>query len=230
VPATTVGGGFAETVEPVAPQSGSLPVESPVEPADASLSAAVPQGIELVRGKGAGRPPARSIEDILAGHASWVGSLGNSGQRANLEGEDLSGLSLSGAVLNSALLRRCDLTGSDLGGASLPGADLRHARLNGANLAGCNLALARLRHASLCGCRLDGANLKGADLAGADFSAAVLGEADLTGAILLAANFSQADLSSVAGLTQAQLQDAVGDAHTRLGPGLYLVQPEGIDG
>lgn len=76
--------------------------------------------------------------------------------------------------------------GADLIGAKLKGADLRYANLRGAYLIAADLR---------------GADLRAADLIGADFR-----DADLRGANLIESIF----------LTQAQLNAAKGDAHTKL--------------
>ena len=70
-----------------------------------------------------------------------------------------------------------------------------------------------MRHADFRGCDLRSANLGGAKLA----------VADLTGANLLHTGLSAADLAEVSGLNQAQLDKALGDAETKLPPGLRLV-------
>jgi CheY-like chemotaxis protein len=166
------------------------------------------------------------VGQMLQDHALWMQSAATQGKRAALEGEDLSHQSFADADLSNALLRRCDLSGSDCTGAQLQSADLRNAELIGCTLIGSNLAVARLRHAVFRGCRFDGANLKGADLAGADLSEAKLGDADLTGANLLGVKLAGADLSGVSGLSQAQLESAVGNSKTRLPPGLFLPSPK----
>jgi DNA-binding NarL/FixJ family response regulator len=170
------------------------------------------------------QPVGPDVEAILARHARWVEAGGQDGERARLEGFDLSGRQLSGAVLTSALLRRVDLSAADAGGALFHGADLRNADATGTRFVGADLAVARLRHARLVACQFAGASLKGADLAGADLSGAQMGDADLSGAILLGAQLAGADLAGVVGLTQGQLDDVAGDAQTRLPPGLSLPQ------
>ncbi len=76
-------------------------------------------------------------------------------------------------------------------GADLLGADLRREDLTGANFRG----------ACLIGANLSGNTLKGADVIGADFR-----DADIR----------RADLSEVVFLTQAQLNAAKGDRHTKI--------------
>jgi uncharacterized protein YjbI with pentapeptide repeats len=81
---------------------------------------------------------------------------------------------------------------SDMMGAKLKGADLR-----GANLRGVFLIAADLRQADMRKADLIGADLRDADLSGADF----------TGSIFL---------------TQAQVNSANGDSHTKLPPALTI--------
>jgi hypothetical protein len=94
----------------------------------------------------------------------------------------------------------------DLGAADLEHASLPYATLSGANLEGARLVGADLTHA-----RLDGAKLAGADL-----TDAVLDQADLTGAVLDHAVLFGTQLSNTRNLTAAQIEQAYGDASTRL--------------
>jgi uncharacterized protein YjbI with pentapeptide repeats len=98
----------------------------------------------------------------------------------------------------NALLMRT----SDLVRAAVPGR--RNHR--GADLIGANLHGADLR----------GANLRGAQLIAADLGGGDLRMADVIGADLRAADLSGADLGEILFLTQAQLNAARGDEHTRL--------------
>jgi hypothetical protein len=102
----------------------------------------------------------------------------------------------------------------DLHGADLERAVLRYATLSGADMEGARLVGADLTHA-----RLDGARLIGADL-----TDALLDQADLTGAQLDQAVLFGADLSDTRNLTLDQLEEAFGDASTRV-PG-NLLAPE----
>jgi len=94
----------------------------------------------------------------------------------------------------------------DLHGADLERAILRYATLSGANLEGSRLVGADLTHA-----RLD--NTK---LAGADLTDAKLDQADLTGAVLDQTVLFGADLSDTRNLTLPQIEEAFGDASTKL--------------
>jgi hypothetical protein len=100
---------------------------------------------------------------------------------------------------------------------------LTHASLRFATLSGANLEMADLTDADLSDARLDGANLSGAELADA-----VLERVDFAGARLGGANFSGANLKEARNLTQAQIDEALGDTLTILPP--HLARPEGWGG
>jgi uncharacterized protein YjbI with pentapeptide repeats len=136
-------------------------------------------------------------------------------ERADLQGADLRGAWLGRANLAGANLTRADLTGANLAKANLQGADLREANVGEAELRGANLRGAWLEQATLAS-----ANLTRADLRGAYLSEAHLREAELK-----AANLTGVDLSGVVGLTRAQLEVALRNLQTRLGPELELVEP-----
>jgi Pentapeptide repeats (8 copies) len=95
-----------------------------------------------------------------------------------------------------------NLIGTDLRGAFLYKAHLRRANLTEANLGGAILFRADLTQAYL-----DGANLSGAYL---------------NGATLVGVYLRRAYLSEAKGLTQEQIDKALGDADTKLPPGLHM--------
>jgi uncharacterized protein YjbI with pentapeptide repeats len=106
-------------------------------------------------------------------------------------------------------------------------ADLSGANLGGAKLSGAKLSGAKLDHANLSGANLDHANLSGANLSRADLSRANLSRANLSLANLDLANLwfadlSGADLREVRNLTPTQLDEACGDANTKLPEGLTI--------
>lgn len=162
--------------------------------------------------------------------------------RADLDGADLTGpASLAHLDLNGAGLRAVTLSGADLTSAELRGADLTHAALDGTDLThawlhGADLAYASLLRADLTRAGLSRANLTGAELSGANLTdarldiearldrpriAGGLREANLTDAQLHGADLTRAELSGVnltrtSGLTQGQVDVAVGDSRTRL--------------
>jgi uncharacterized protein YjbI with pentapeptide repeats len=151
-------------------------------------------------------------------------------QQANLSGADLSATNLSGAQLFVADLIGANLLDANLSGAFLRGANLSDAKsaiklmfgdltgavnLSGTDLIGADLRRASLRKANLSGADLDGADLREADLSGADLSGANLSDADLR-----EANLSGADLSGAINSTKTQLDEACGNAKTKLPKGL----------
>jgi DnaJ-like protein/pentapeptide repeat protein len=94
-------------------------------------------------------------------------------------------------------------------------AELRQAELDHATLTDCNLTGAILTEADLSDARLDGADLQGADLSGANLAYASLGDARLDDTIICGI-----DLRLARGLTQPQIERALGDRRTVLPPGL----------
>jgi Pentapeptide repeats (8 copies) len=99
----------------------------------------------------------------------------------------------------------------DLRGAILRGADLREAHLEHADLRGAHLEGSDLWRAHLEGARLWDAHLEGSNLRDAHLEGAALGEAHLEGADLRGAHLEGA----------SALDEAFGDARTRL--------PEGVE-
>jgi hypothetical protein len=100
---------------------------------------------------------------------------------------------------------------------------LRHASLRFATLTGANLEMADLSDADLSDARLEGANLSGADL-----SEARLDRADFAGAKFGNVNLAGASLLEARNLTQAQIDEALGDPLTVLPPD--LMRPAGWGG
>jgi uncharacterized protein YjbI with pentapeptide repeats len=106
-------------------------------------------------------------------------------------------------------LQKADLQGADLSDANLRNADLLQTDLSGANLTG-----ADLRGATLGFTDLSGASLTGANLSGAIFEAAIF-----SGAFLIGADLSGTDVRF--GLTQEQIESAIGDRSAKLPPRLH---------
>ena len=105
------------------------------------------------------------LAETLDQHKVWVESGGETGQRADLSGVNLSHADLTGVNLQGAVLRRANLSGADLSMANLRGANLMQADLCNANLLGTELRGTDLMGAVLYGAeglwvgRLGGANL-----------------------------------------------------------------------
>jgi hypothetical protein len=153
----------------------------------------------------------------------------------NLNGANLIAANLSNANLDLAKLNNAKLVYADLTGAYLFHADLQGADLGSANLSGAHLEEAFLKDAQLIAATLTEANLKNADLTGA-----ILIGANLTGAKLTGANLTGADLRELPNFElihpgrrqmlinpdrrtmQTQLDEACGDANTKLPEGLTV--------
>ena len=159
---------------------------------------------------------------------------GASAEDVNLTAARMEDVDLSGARLPWARLEGAALKAANLADASAFYADLAYADLTWATLDGANLESAKLQGAVLRGARLQGANLNhvnlvaadltNADLRGASLRFAKLHRADLSGALI-----AGADLTEATGLTQAQLDRAIGDANTRLtAPRVVLPKPRVI--
>jgi uncharacterized protein YjbI with pentapeptide repeats len=143
----------------------------------------------------------------------------------DLSNANLSGANLSRADLSGANLLRANLRDANLRDANLFGAYLNPADLSDANLSGANLSRADLSGATLSGANLSGANLRGANLRDANQFAFGLKPADLSDANLSRADLSGANLPNVKNLTQTQLDDACGDANTKLPKGFEPLKP-----
>jgi len=125
------------------------------------------------------------------------------------------------ADLSGQWLFKEDLRGADLGFANLSEAHLAGANLSDAYLYGANLSGADLSSANLSGSNVMNAKLDGANLADANLSDAYLNRSTLRGAFLYVAKLRGADLQAV-DLSGAKLDEACGDARTRLPEGFTL--------
>lgn len=165
---------------------------------------------------------------------------------ANLFSTDFSLTDLSGANVKSANLEKATLVRASLEGAHAEGANfakIEAYRSSFANIAaeGASFAGAELQRANFAGAQLSGATFEKAELGRADFDKAVLtgakfsfanlSRADLSGAtfegpvmfdraFMFLTRIEGLDLSAAAGLEQAQIDLACGDASTKLPTGL----------
>ena len=98
---------------------------------------------------------------------------------------------------------------------------LEGANLSGARMERAELIQARMEGADLRGARMEGADLREARMEGAYLREARMADSECTAAAFLAAAVHSGDLTC-RNLTQAQLQYTVGDADTRLPPGLHV--------
>ncbi len=138
-----------------------------------------------------------------------------------LEGADLTRARLDGAILTDARLNRANLThahldGADLTDAHLQGADLTWAQLAERRTGADQTVITNLTRARLDGAILTDARLIMTNLTAAHLTKAVLINVQLHGADLTRAWLNGVDLTRAHGLTQEQLNAAIGDAETRL--------------
>lgn len=146
---------------------------------------------------------------------------------------DLSGANLSAGLYRKGKLFGANLSGADLRRSNLSEADFHASNLSGADLSKTNLSKANLNNAILTSAELakavlKGASLREADLNGADLEKADLSSADLTGATLKGTKLIKTNLQSVTGLTQAQVDEALGDATTDLPAGIRRPSAWGV--
>ena len=113
--------------------------------------------------------------------------------------------------LSNAVLSKANLSGTNLGEVNLSSAELHCANLSGADLLRTDLSDSDLHGAKMCGASLTNTDLSRADLYNANLSGAKLFGAYLFDTKLNRANLSGAILTTVQGLTQAQLDQAVAD-------------------
>ena len=170
---------------------------------------------------------ARDIEKFSTGakrlaalelvHGGEAASWNSWRQETNLFGDhqrtriNLSGLNFHGRTLVGFNLTNVSFHRANLESANLSGTDCAYSDFNECILIGSNLSAANLRFARLSRAYLRDANLERADLRSAD-----LRRASLTNSSLIGADLRGVDLTTTRGLTQEQLDDAVGDSRTRL--------------
>lgn len=130
----------------------------------------------------------------------------------NFQGANLAGAHLEQAYLPNAIFVDAQMHEVGLEEAFLSCSDFENALLRDAALDGTFLDRTSFRDAKMSGASLRGAYAKRADFRGADLS-----HVDLTGAILWGSN-----LSTTSGLTQKQLDGAIGDKETLLPYGLTV--------
>lgn len=149
-----------------------------------------------------------TIQSARPIHEDVQGAMEKTEQLTYLDADILLKLDVAAhrAEVNKLLLRASELVRSAVLQSLQGSAARRKAFGRGADLIGAKLKGADLRAANLRGAYLIAADLRGADLRGADLIGADLRDADLRGA----------DLADSIFLTQAQINSAKGDAHTKL--------------
>ena len=151
------------------------------------------------------------------------------------EGSDLSHVSLSGANLRRSCLARVDFRRSNFDGSCFDESDLSQANLNHANFFKANFRLAKCQSSDFsygnltdtfwgqCDARgafFNNSMILRADFSNADLSGAVFGEAHVYGAKFTRCRLHSADLSACHGLSQRQVDQAIGNAETKLPSGI----------
>ena len=104
----------------------------------------------------------------------------------------------------------------------LVGADLTNQCVKHGNLEGADFDRAKLVLMCMSFADFRGASFRGTDLSGANLAHAILDDADLTGAAMAITSVKGTDLTRVKGLTQAQLDQACGDAATKAPAGMKV--------
>ena len=110
-----------------------------------------------------------------------------------------------------------DCPGCNLAGADLTNTCVKAHDLHGANFDGATAVLMCMSYANFSNATFRGTDLSAANLAHAD-----LDGADLTGARMDITSIKGTDLRQARGLTQKQLDQACGDADTRVPAGLKV--------
>jgi uncharacterized protein YjbI with pentapeptide repeats len=119
-------------------------------------------------------------------------------------------------------LFQADLTGLEARGLNLAGARLRQADISLTVMNRTRFSHADLRDIEAFGGVFSDSNFTGANLTNASFVGAHLDGAAFSGATLTGVNFSGASLRRATGLSQSRLNQACGDAATRLPGGLTI--------
>ncbi|GIO29170.1 MULTISPECIES: pentapeptide repeat-containing protein [Paenibacillus] len=159
---------------------------------------------------------ARTLESAAPIHAELDSALEETDRLTRLDPESLLKIDMTAyrADINALLLQTSRFVRED-GQRKLKGQPKqRKIPERGADLIGAKLKGADLRYQSLRGAYLIAADLRSADLKGADLIGADLRDADLRGADLRGSIF----------LTQAQVNAAKGDAHSKIPSS--LIRPE----
>lgn len=130
-------------------------------------------------------------------------------------------------VMGEKACANCDLFQVDLSYQELEGRNFSGARLRQANLSLSTVDKSRFNGANMSVVNAFGIRAEQADFSDVDFEDAVLvggsfNSAKFANAKLRNTNFSGSDLSTATGLTQAQLNEACGDADTKLPKGLMV--------
>ncbi len=135
--------------------------------------------------------------------------------QSDLTEANLASANCSGAHFEHAVLKKGNLLGAKLLYAIAPDADFSGTMLAQADATDSIFMRTDLRNANLLNTKFRKSNLSSADLSG---DSLVL--TDLTDANLEATNLDGADLSAATGITQSQIDSAIGNEQTKLPAGI----------
>ena len=136
----------------------------------------------------------KKLKNTLKKHEEWLSTKGKSGEKADLNGENLDLVNLEKCDLSYANIENAEINRASLSFAKLIGANLKNANLNNSILSEANFSGAILIGAQLNGANMPGSILKKAKCYNASFIGASLGKADFTDANLMKTNFRSAYL------------------------------------
>lgn len=176
----------------------------------------------------AGAPQAAQAGDRASDRAvARLVAFSGACSKCELSGRRLAGVRFIGADFREAALVGTDLRQAQFLGSSFRDANLSRADLRAAEMLGADFTAADLSHSNLVGALISGTRFVKASLRDADLSRAILtgnafADADFRGASLRGTIIAGADLSRAGGLSQTQVDQACGDAGTRLPPRLSV--------
>ena len=168
--------------------------------------------------------------------------------RINFAGASLEQVDFTGSILRKCIFQNAKLNDAIMHGANFTDSKFYEADMSGIQAEGAIFSLAAMNEAKMCDdAYLTAANFQEASMGGVDFSNAELSGADFQRADLLYVNFSSAnlggggfagadvrnakfdkaglygtDLSKAIGLTAEQIENARGNAATKLPKGIKL--------
>ena len=127
-------------------------------------------------------------------------------------------------LLYGANFRHADLDGSSFEGAQLDLAQLREAHLEKASFKNSREQHTSLKKASLRAAQLKNADLTNVDLTDADLTGASVDGTDFTDTIWTGAKIKSVDLTTAKSVDWAKVQEACGDARTKVKTGVIIKQ------
>jgi hypothetical protein len=131
-------------------------------------------------------------------------------------------MALSAPAYDEAAVARIHAGIVDCPSCNLQSADLTNTCVKAKNLMGANFDGAKAVLMCMSYANFSRATFRGTDLSGANLAHAILDDADLTGAVMAITSLKGTDLTRVKGLDQKQLDQACGDADTKVPAGMKV--------